>query len=117
MTSSSHQTPRTAIITGGATGLGYAVAEQFLRQGDNVVLNGRTESKLQHAAEQLGHPDRVATVFVPTVMLLALAVFSWWTWHGDAQVGLFRALSVLLISCPCALGIAAPLAKIGRAHV
>ncbi len=62
MTSSTHPTPRTAVITGGATGLGYAVAEQFLHQGDNVVLNGRTESKLIDAARQLGHSDRVAIV-------------------------------------------------------
>ena len=53
---------QTVLITGAATGLGYAIAEAFLAQGANVVLNGRTESKLQHAAEQLGHPDRVAIV-------------------------------------------------------
>jgi NAD(P)-dependent dehydrogenase (short-subunit alcohol dehydrogenase family) len=53
---------KTVIVTGGATGLGYAVAEQFLEQGDTVVLNGRTESKLQRAAQQLGQSDRVAIV-------------------------------------------------------
>ncbi len=53
---------RTVIVTGGATGLGYAVAEKFLEQGDTVVLNGRTESKLQRAAQQLGQSDRVAIV-------------------------------------------------------
>ncbi len=53
---------KTVIVTGGATGLGYAVAEQFLEQGDTVVLNGRTESKLQHAAQQLGQSDRVDIV-------------------------------------------------------
>ncbi len=53
---------QTALITGAATGIGYAVAQAFLNQGANVVLNGRTESKLQHAAKQLGHPDRVATI-------------------------------------------------------
>ena len=53
---------KTVIVTGGATGLGYAVAEKFLEQGDVVVLNGRTESKLQTAAQQLGQSDRVAIV-------------------------------------------------------
>ena len=60
MSPSTNNTPKTVIITGGATGLGYAVAEQFLHQGDNVVLNGRTETKLTHAAQQLGETDHTA---------------------------------------------------------
>ncbi len=52
--------PRTVIVTGGGSGLGFAVAKAFLDRGDNVVLNGRTESKLRDAAEQLGHADQVA---------------------------------------------------------
>src|SRR5262245_19095751 len=55
-------TQRTVLITGGATGIGYAVAEQFLDQGDCVVLNGRTEAKLAAAADRLGRPDRTAIV-------------------------------------------------------
>ncbi len=53
---------KTAVITGAGSGIGYSVAEAFLRQGDNVVLNGRTESKLARAAEKLGQPDRLAIV-------------------------------------------------------
>lgn len=53
---------QTVLITGGATGIGHAVAEAFLDRGDNVVINGRTASKLQHAAGQLGTPDRVHIV-------------------------------------------------------
>lgn len=62
MPTSTNQLPRTVIITGGATGLGYAIAEKFLQQGDNIVLNGRTESKLIDAARQLGQSERVAMV-------------------------------------------------------
>ncbi len=62
MSPTTDNTPQTVIITGGATGLGYAVAEQFLQQGDNVVLNGRTETKLIHAVQQLGQTDRIAIV-------------------------------------------------------
>ena len=53
---------QTVIVTGGATGIGYAVVEQFLQRGANVVINGRTKAKLTTAAEQLGHPDRVSIV-------------------------------------------------------
>src|SRR5690349_4838800 len=50
----------TVIVTGGATGIGYAVAEQFVRRGDNVLLNGRTEVKLAAAAGRLGAPAHVS---------------------------------------------------------
>ncbi len=35
---------QTVVVTGGATGIGYAVAEQFLQRGANVVINGRTKA-------------------------------------------------------------------------
>ncbi|EPQ32278.1 uncharacterized protein PFL1_00475 [Pseudozyma flocculosa PF-1] len=45
-----------ALITGGAGGLGYAMAEWFLQQGKQVILVGRTESKLQQASKKLNVP-------------------------------------------------------------
>lgn len=55
-------TTQTVIITGGATGLGYAIAEAFLQNQANVVLNGRTFSKLELAAQKLDQPDRIHLV-------------------------------------------------------
>ncbi len=62
MTQTTARKPRTVIITGGATGIGYAIAEQMLGQGDRVVLNGRTQSKLAEAAQRLAQPAHIATV-------------------------------------------------------
>ena len=53
---------QTVIVTGGATGIGFAVAQQFAERGDNVLLNGRSYRKLAAAREALGCPDRVAFV-------------------------------------------------------
>ena len=53
---------QTVIVTGGATGIGYAVAQQFVDCGANVLLNGRTHAKLAGAAETLRQPDRVAFI-------------------------------------------------------
>ena len=55
--------------------------------------------------------DKVAGVFVPAVMLIALATLFGWLIAGLVFAGAFtRAVSVLVISCPCALGLATPVA-------
>ncbi|MCH8332938.1 SDR family NAD(P)-dependent oxidoreductase, partial [Candidatus Sumerlaeota bacterium] len=53
---------KTAIVTGAGSGIGLAVAEAFVREGTNVVLNGRTEDKLARAAARIGRPDQLAIV-------------------------------------------------------
>jgi NAD(P)-dependent dehydrogenase (short-subunit alcohol dehydrogenase family) len=50
---------QTVIITGGSTGLGYAIAEGFLNTGANITLNARTLSKLEAAAQKLHQLDRI----------------------------------------------------------
>ncbi len=55
--------------------------------------------------------DQVSTVFVPVVLLVALATLIGWMLAGQSvEVALIRAVAVLVIACPCALGLATPVA-------
>ncbi|MFA7280213.1 MAG: heavy metal translocating P-type ATPase [Sterolibacterium sp.] len=55
--------------------------------------------------------DKIAAIFVPVVSAIALLTFvAWWIFSGDFTVALINAVAVLVIACPCALGLATPTA-------
>jgi Cu+-exporting ATPase len=71
-----------------------------------VALAQRSRAPIQKLA------DQVAGYFVPTVVLVAVAAFVAWSLWGPEPAlayGLVAAVSVLIIACPCALGLATPM--------
>jgi Cu+-exporting ATPase len=91
--------------------------------GANTVLAQIIElmKKAQAAKppiQKLG--DKVAAVFVPVVILISLLTFviTYFAVHTTMQIALMNAIAVLVISCPCAMGLATPTAVmvgLGRA--
>ena len=84
------------------------------RVGEDTTFSGIIKTVSDAAASKAPAQklaDKVSAIFVPTVIVIALVTFAIWSALG-ATVGfaLARAISVLVISCPCALGLATPVA-------
>src|SRR5574342_676289 len=67
----------TVLITGGASGIGLAFAERFIKAGSTVIVCGRRETKLQEAKDKF--PGIVTRVCDVTVESDRLALFEWVT--------------------------------------
>jgi P-type Cu+ transporter len=77
---------------------------------ESVEASVRGVSPLQREA------DRIVAWFLPVVLVLSLLTTLGWTWYAGWVVGLFNGLSVLVVACPCAMGLATPIALWSAAH-
>jgi heavy metal translocating P-type ATPase len=101
-------------VTGGTRNGGGALVVRVESLASESVL-----ARLQRLVEEAQRgkaplqrlADRVSRVFVPAVLLFALGTFvTWWFAGSNHDTAVLSALAVLLVACPCAMGLAAPMA-------
>ncbi|MDT4901691.1 MAG: P-type Cu+ transporter, partial [Pseudonocardiales bacterium] len=102
------------VVVGATVNVGGRLIVEATRVGGDTQLAqmARLVEQAQNgkaAAQRLA--DRVSAVFVPTVIALALLTFALWlVFGGSTQEAFTAAVAVLIIACPCALGLATPTA-------
>ena len=101
-------------VVSGSLNTSGAILVRALRTGDDsalVQIIRLVERALATKAPIERTVDSISRIFVPAVVVLALLVFATLTvLHGDPGAALLRATAILVIACPCALGLATPLA-------
>jgi Cu+-exporting ATPase len=101
-------------VTGATVNAGGRLVVRATRVGSDTALAQIarlvTEAQNGKAAVQRV-ADRISAIFVPVVVALAVATLGWWLANGATSSSAFTAtVAVLIIACPCALGLATPTA-------
>jgi Cu+-exporting ATPase len=101
-------------VLAGSLNYDGAVTCRALSLGEDTVLSHITrmvEQAQSSRAPMERMADRASAIFVPTVLLLALITFSAWIMATHSlQMALASSVAVLVIACPCAMGLAVPAA-------
>ncbi|MCD9872223.1 heavy metal translocating P-type ATPase [Streptomyces guryensis] len=103
-------------VTGATVNAGGRLVVEAARVGADTQL-ARMAKLVEDAqngkAEVQRLADRISAVFVPVVMLIAVGTFGVWLGvTGDTAAAFTAAVAVLIIACPCALGLATPTALV-----
>ncbi|WP_421929312.1 heavy metal translocating P-type ATPase [Neoaquamicrobium sediminum] len=102
-------------VTGGTINKNGTLAVRATQVGADTVLSQIVEmvaGARRSRAPIQGLADKVSSIFVPTVVVIAIIAFGLWLWAGPEPALAFAiasAVSVLIIACPCALGLATPI--------
>ena len=113
-------------IKSGTTNINGSIICKATKVGEDTTINqiiALVEEASSSKAKISSIADKVSGIFVPTIILISIIVFTFWMIFGDnfilshtdimstkTSYSLERAIAVLVISCPCALGLATPVA-------
>ncbi len=101
-------------VVGGCVNVGGRLVVRATRVGADTQLAqmARLVTEAQHGKAQVQRlADRISGFFVPVVIALSAATLGFWLGTGEAPSAAFTAaVAVLIIACPCALGLATPTA-------
>ena len=100
------------VIAGSTNGDGSVVARVQAVGKDTLIrrIVELTEAARMETSPMQRLAERAARIFVPAVIALALVTGAAWLLAGEPARAGFASLAVLVVACPCAMGIAAPLA-------
>ena len=100
-------------VTGATVNVGGRIVVRATRVGADTALAqiGELVTRAQSGKAPVQRlADRVAAIFVPVVIAIAVATLGFWIGAGETGVAFAAAVAVLIIACPCALGLATPTA-------
>jgi Cu+-exporting ATPase len=111
--------PGDSVVAGALNGPA-ALSVEAVAVGEDTTL--ARMARLVEAAQTAKAPvqrlaDAIARVFVPAVLAVAVLTFAGWWLAGHPETAIRAAISVLVISCPCALGLATPIALVAGSGV
>ena len=110
------KTVEDTVVAGSINGDGALLIRATALAQDNTVnrIVNMVQGALAGKAPVQQLVDKITTIFVPTIVVLAVlsAVVSFYVLGIDGEQSLLRAIAVLVIACPCALGLATPTALV-----
>jgi len=104
--------PGDPVFAGTVNGTGSLLV-QAEKTGSELLLHGilsLIDAAWRNPADSERLAQRAATLFIPVLLIIAACSVVSWQLLGNLEQGLLSALSVLVVACPCTMGIATPLA-------
>ncbi|MBE7636669.1 cadmium-translocating P-type ATPase [Sneathiella sp. P13V-1] len=103
-------------VFAGTLNLSAPIKVKATNTGDNTLLGDIVrlmENAEQGRAKYVRIADRIAEYYAPAVHILSALTFAgWWLLGFDWQVALLQGVAVLIVTCPCALGLAVPVVQV-----
>ncbi len=100
-------------VLSGTLNTNAVITVEVLKQADKTTLSKIIELLKTAQGKQIPisrFADKIANIFVPSVILISILTFIIWSLLGNFQNAILASISVLIVSCPCALGLATPIA-------